>query len=291
MEESLPRLEDRQLTSLEPIEEINVGTEEEPRTLKIGTSLDPTQRARMIDFLTSVELSHGLVEKLLHRFRDAWKSALGVFRWAESRSSFCHVPKAYDAIVDILGKSKQMERMRGMLDEMLKRGFVNLNTVSKVMRRFAGAGLWRDAVWIFDELENLGLEKNIETMNLLLDTLCKEGKVEQAHEIFLALKPHIPPDAYTFNIFIHGWCKLDRVDEALWTIQEMKGHGTQACVISYSIIIRCYCCLHDFVKVYELFDEMHGQGSPPNIATYSTVMNYLIVFEIFQLHFMLGFDV
>ncbi|XP_031378344.1 uncharacterized protein LOC116193739 [Punica granatum] len=32
--------------------EINVGTQEEPRILKIGTSLDPTQRVRMIDFLT-----------------------------------------------------------------------------------------------------------------------------------------------------------------------------------------------------------------------------------------------
>ncbi|PKI45005.1 hypothetical protein CRG98_034612 [Punica granatum] len=52
IEKSLRRLEDRQLTSLEPTEEINVGTEDEPRTLKIGTGLDPTQRARMIDFLT-----------------------------------------------------------------------------------------------------------------------------------------------------------------------------------------------------------------------------------------------
>ncbi|PKI67398.1 hypothetical protein CRG98_012207, partial [Punica granatum] len=51
MEESLRRLEDHQITSVEPTEEINVGTEEEPRTLKIGTALDPTQRARMIDFL------------------------------------------------------------------------------------------------------------------------------------------------------------------------------------------------------------------------------------------------
>ncbi|PKI55959.1 hypothetical protein CRG98_023650 [Punica granatum] len=32
-------------------DEINVGTEEEPRTLKIRTALDPTQRTRMIDFL------------------------------------------------------------------------------------------------------------------------------------------------------------------------------------------------------------------------------------------------
>ncbi|PKI40457.1 hypothetical protein CRG98_039149, partial [Punica granatum] len=52
IEESLHRLEGRQLTSVEPTEEINVGTEDEPRTLKIGTGLDPTQQARMIDFLT-----------------------------------------------------------------------------------------------------------------------------------------------------------------------------------------------------------------------------------------------
>ncbi|PKI63570.1 hypothetical protein CRG98_016039, partial [Punica granatum] len=37
IEESLHRLEDRQLTSVEPTKEINVGTEDEPRNLKIGT--------------------------------------------------------------------------------------------------------------------------------------------------------------------------------------------------------------------------------------------------------------
>ncbi|PKI49206.1 hypothetical protein CRG98_030395 [Punica granatum] len=41
IEVSLRRLEDHQITSVEPTEEINVGTEEEPRTLKIGTALDP----------------------------------------------------------------------------------------------------------------------------------------------------------------------------------------------------------------------------------------------------------
>ncbi|PKI34997.1 hypothetical protein CRG98_044613, partial [Punica granatum] len=51
IEESLRRLEDHQITSVEPTEEINMGTEDEPRTLKIGTALNPTQRARMIDFL------------------------------------------------------------------------------------------------------------------------------------------------------------------------------------------------------------------------------------------------
>ncbi|PKI59070.1 hypothetical protein CRG98_020525 [Punica granatum] len=51
IEESLRHLKDHQLTSVEPTEEINLGTEEEPCTLKIETGLDPAQRARMIDFL------------------------------------------------------------------------------------------------------------------------------------------------------------------------------------------------------------------------------------------------
>ncbi|PKI75193.1 hypothetical protein CRG98_004417 [Punica granatum] len=42
IEESLHRLENHQLTSVEPTEEIDIGTTEEPRTLKIGTGLEPT---------------------------------------------------------------------------------------------------------------------------------------------------------------------------------------------------------------------------------------------------------
>ncbi|PKI75824.1 hypothetical protein CRG98_003739 [Punica granatum] len=55
IEESLHRLENHQLTSIEPTEEINIGTTEEHRTLKIGTGLEPAQRARMIDFLTEYQ--------------------------------------------------------------------------------------------------------------------------------------------------------------------------------------------------------------------------------------------
>ncbi|PKI51799.1 hypothetical protein CRG98_027847 [Punica granatum] len=51
IEESLHRLENHQLTSVEPTEEINTNTTEEPRTLRIGTGLEPTQRSWMIDFL------------------------------------------------------------------------------------------------------------------------------------------------------------------------------------------------------------------------------------------------
>ncbi|GAV62334.1 PPR domain-containing protein/PPR_2 domain-containing protein/PPR_3 domain-containing protein [Cephalotus follicularis] len=231
---------------------------------------------------SAVQLSHRLVINLLHRFKNDWKSALGVFRWAESRPGYKHTPDSYDMIVDIMGKMKQMDRMRAFLEEMGDDHLVTLDTIAKAMRRFAGARLWQDAVMIFDDLGTFGLEKNTESMNVLLDTLCKEGKVEQARAIFLELKSHIAPNAHTFNIFIHGWCKVNRVDEAHWSMQEMKGHGYRPCVISYSTIIQFYCHQHNLFKVYELFDEMEAQGCPPNVVTYTTVICSLAKLEEFE---------
>ncbi|XP_057949495.1 pentatricopeptide repeat-containing protein At3g04130, mitochondrial [Malania oleifera] len=248
-----------------------------------GSSEDEVVHSLLHDqACNNMPISHTLIDKLLRRFKDDWKSALGVFRWAEAQSNYKHTPEAYDLMVDILGKMKQMDKMRALLEEMRSGRLVMLSTIAKVMRRLAGAGNWEDAVRIFDELGTFGLDKNTESMNLLLDTLCKENKVEQARAIFLELKTHILPNSHTFNIFIHGWCKVNRVDEAHWTIQEMKGHGCRPCVISYSTIIQSYCCFYNFNKVYELLDEMQTQGCPPNVVTYTTIMCSLAKSEQFE---------
>lgn len=229
-----------------------------------------------------IHLSHNLIDKLLHRFKDDWKSAFGIFKWASSRSGFRHSPETYDMMVDILGKMKQWGKVRDLLEEMKRGNLVTFNTIARVMRRFAGAGLWEGAVRVFDDIETLGLEKNTESMNVLLDTLCKEENVEQARAIFLELKQHISPNAHTFNIFIHGWCKVRRVDEAHWTIQEMKGHGCRPSVISYSTIIQCYCREQNFCRVYELLDEMQAQDCSPNVITFTGIIFALAKAEKFE---------
>ncbi|GFP94482.1 pentatricopeptide repeat-containing protein at3g04130 mitochondrial [Phtheirospermum japonicum] len=223
----------------------------------------------------TINITHTLVSRLLHRFQDDWKSALGVFRWAETHPHYKLQPESYDKLVDILGKTKQMDKMKALVDEMREHNFVSLNTISKMMRRFTGAGDWKDAVKTFDELENYGLEKNTESMNVLLDTLCKEKKVEQARSIFLELRPHISPNASTYTIFINGWCKIKRVEEAQWTFEEMRGNGFRPCVVSYSIIIQFYCSESKFYKVYEVLDEMQADGCCPNVVTFTTIMHSL----------------
>lgn len=222
-----------------------------------------------------IQITHSLVTRLLHRFQDDWKSAIGVLRWVETCPGYRPLSEHYAKLVDILGKMKQMEKMKALVEEICEDHPVSLDIISKMMRRLAGAGELKEAVKTFDELEKFGLEKNTESMNMLLDTLCKEHKVEQARALFLELKSHISPNANTYNIFIHGWCKIKRVEEAQWTIEEMKGCGLRPCVISYSTIIQFYCSQSKFYRVYELLDEMEAQGCPPNVVTFTTILHSL----------------
>ncbi|XP_023769758.1 pentatricopeptide repeat-containing protein At3g04130, mitochondrial [Lactuca sativa] len=252
-----------------------------------GATYDEIFQSLMHDQACStIPISDTLLSHLLHRFKDDWKSALGVFKWAESIKDHTPLPKSYEILLDILGKTKQIEKMMSLVNQIHHHHHhhhhVTLGSITKVMRRLCGVGKWQEAVKIFDDLHTFGLEKNTESMNLLLDTLCKENKVEQARKIFLELKSCIPPTPHTFNIFIHGWCKVKRVDEAHWTIQEMKGYGFSPSVITYSTIIKSYCQDSEFVKVYELLDEMKVHNCPPNVVTFTIIMCYLTKFGEFE---------
>lgn len=254
--------------------------------VKSGTTSDQIFQSLNHDqTCNSIPISDNLLSQILNRFKDDWKSALGIFKWAiESQKCHTPLPKSHEIILDILGKTKQIEKMMSQLKRIHHhhRHDVTLGSIAKVMRRLCGAGKWQEAVKLFDELHTFGFEKNHESMNLLLDTLCKENKVEQARKIFLELKSHISPTVHTFNIFIHGWCKVNRVDEAHWTIQEMKGYGFSPSVITYSTIIKSYSQNSNFGKVYELLDEMKGQNCPPNVVTFTIIMCYLTKFGEFE---------
>ncbi|KAL8253596.1 hypothetical protein R6Q59_031817 [Mikania micrantha] len=251
--------------------------------VKAGASYDEIFHSLMQDqTCNTIPISHNIVSQLLHRFKDDWKSALGIFKWVESHNTYMPLSDSYETMLDILGKMKQTEKMMSLIEQMNNRHLVTIGCIAKVMRRLCGAGKWEDAVTIFDDLHRFGLIKNTESMNLLLDTLCKENRVEQARKIFLELKSCIPPSAYTFNIFVHGWCKVNRVDEAHWSIQEMKGYGYNPSVITYSTVIESYCRHSKFDKAYELLDVMQAQNCPPNVVTFTTIMCYLTKNEEFD---------
>nr|XP_043621798.1 pentatricopeptide repeat-containing protein At3g22670, mitochondrial [Erigeron canadensis] len=218
--------------------------------------------------------SEHLVVQMLKRFDNNWKSAYGVFTWAESQMGVKLSPDTYDLLVDSLGKSKNFDLVWKVVEKMVGIGenYVTINTMAKVIRRLTKAGLHEEAIDAFRRINQFGVKKDLAALNLLVDALAKDKNVELANDIFVEFKKEIPPNSHTFNVLIHGWSKARKLGKALATMEEMKEHGILPDVISYTSIIEAYCSEKDFRKVDQILEEMEEKGCPPNIVTYTIVM-------------------
>ncbi|KDP25975.1 hypothetical protein JCGZ_22705 [Jatropha curcas] len=221
----------------------------------------------------SFNATNTLISQLLERFSNDWIPAFGAFIWAKNQTGYVHPPELYNSMVDILGRRKKFNLMWELLKEMENlEGYVSLFTMSKVMRRLARAGKYEDAVDAFRGIEKYGVSKDLKALNIVMDTLVKEGSVEYAYSVFMEFKDCIPVDLSSFNILIHGYCKARKLEDAKETMNEMEKHGFHPNVVSYTCFIELYCRLKDFRNVKATLDEMQEKGCKPNVITYTIVM-------------------
>ncbi|XP_076939045.1 uncharacterized protein LOC143607503 [Bidens hawaiensis] len=258
---------------------INVGNEVENDTKKITKVLvkrfDSVESVVQALNESNVTPSEGLVAQMLKRFDDNWKSAYGVFIWAESRLGSKFSANIYDLLVDCLGKSRKFDLMRQVVKQMVQIGnnYVTINTILKVIRRLAKAGLHEEAIDEFRRTEQFGVKRDILALNVLVGALAKEKNVERANDIFLEFKNEIPPNTHTFNSLIHGWSKVRDIVKIQATMEEMKEHGICPDVVTYTSLIEAYCCEKDFREVDQVLEEMEEKGCSPNIITYTIIMH------------------
>ncbi|KAH0449965.1 hypothetical protein IEQ34_020657 [Dendrobium chrysotoxum] len=74
-----------------------------------------------------------------------------------------------------LGEGEEMSRIGGL---------ISLSTISKVIRRLAGAARWKDAIRAFHGMVKFGISKDTVAINILLGSLCKERSVMRARYTF-----------------------------------------------------------------------------------------------------------
>ncbi|KAG8071335.1 hypothetical protein GUJ93_ZPchr0006g42496 [Zizania palustris] len=238
------------------VSSVNLTAEEEAAITRIKNSLSRARKGSVQDLIqclgadcSGIRLTSAIVDTLLFKFGDDWKSALGLFQWAQSRGDYKHTEYASNRMIDLLGKMRQIEQMWELLPDMHRRGLVTVETIAKSIRRLAGARRWKDAVLLFDKLDDMGLERNTETMNILLDALCKERR----------LKWHV---------------SVRKIDEAMWTVEDMKNQGFPPSVITYTTVLEAYCKSGHLFEASQVFRvEMPRNGVSYNLATFNTMIS------------------
>nr|KJB80589.1 hypothetical protein B456_013G105500 [Gossypium raimondii] len=81
------------------------------------------------------------------------------------------------------------------------------------------------------------------------------------------------PDRFTYNIFIHGVCKVGVIDEAVRLVKQMESFGYSLNVYTYTILIDGYCNARKVDDPFRLIETMKKRNVFPNEATVRSLIH------------------
>ncbi|KAG0471226.1 hypothetical protein HPP92_015772 [Vanilla planifolia] len=232
-----------------------------------------------------IRLYPGVVLQTLLRLRNLSKVALSFFVWARDHAHYSHGAGEYDLMIDILGKVRQFDASWQLIVEMDQHGVAPTpRTFSILIRRYVAAGLTRQAIRAFEDMEAfIGREVGAAELDMLLDTLCKYGYPKVATEVFNKRKTTVEPSEKTYTILIYGWCKVNKIDMANKFLMEMTERGLEPKVVTYNVLLNGICrraSLHPDTRfdrtIYaaeNLLNQMRGRGIEPDATSYSIVLH------------------
>ncbi|TXG60594.1 hypothetical protein EZV62_015167 [Acer yangbiense] len=114
---------------------------------------------------------------------------------------------------------------------------------------------------------------NIVCYTSMIDSLCKDGFIEKANELFSEMMGSgISPNVVTYTSLIHGLCCGGKWDEAKDLIVEMVDQHVTPNVVTFNVIIDEFCKNGKIDKANELLELMMKRSVSPTTVTYNTLI-------------------
>ncbi|KAF3520189.1 hypothetical protein DY000_02061903 [Brassica cretica] len=153
----------------------------------------------------------------------------------------------------------------------------SFNALLTVLGRNMEIGRMNDVVVKMDEMK---VRPDVVTLGILINTLCKSRRVDEALEVFQEMCGKrtddgdvIKADSIHFNTLIDGLCKVGRMKEAEELLVKMKTEeGCAPTTVTYNCLIGGYCIAGQLETAKEVVSRMKEDGIKPNVVTLNTLI-------------------
>ncbi|RVX02456.1 Pentatricopeptide repeat-containing protein, mitochondrial [Vitis vinifera] len=194
----------------------------------------------------NVDLSHALVVGVLERFKHARKPAFRFFCWAGQKAGFTHNSRTYNAMMSVLGRTRQFETKER-----------------------------KKAVGVFELMKRYNFDAGVDTINCLLDNLGRAKLGKEAQALFEKLEDRFTPNLRTYTVLLNGWCRIKNLVEAGRTWNEMIDKGFKPDIIAHHTMLEGLLKCKKKSDAIKLFEVMKAKGPSPNVRTYTILIRDL----------------
>ncbi|OMO67803.1 hypothetical protein CCACVL1_20303 [Corchorus capsularis] len=220
-------------------------------------------------------------------------------------------PNVFDIFFQVLVEAGMLDEARKLFDKMLNYGLIiSVDSCNAYLNQLKDNfdGLCR-VIKVFIELREVGACWNTASYNIIMHSLCQQGKNKEAHRLLLHMelkgcipdvvsystivngychvgklqkvlrlieemqKKELKPNLYTYNNIIYLLCKNDKVVETELVLREMMNQETKPDNVIFTTLIDGFCKLGNISSADRLLNEMHARKIIPDLLTYTSIIS------------------
>jgi pentatricopeptide repeat protein len=102
---------------------------------------------------------------------------------------------------------------------------------------------------------------------------CSTGRMDEAKHFFEKLDKQFR-NVFVYNQMINGYCKQDKIENALKLFETMKNENVSPDVVTFNTIIDYYCKSGEMKKAEEWFYKMQNENISADVVTFNTFIDY-----------------
>ncbi|QHO32102.1 putative pentatricopeptide repeat-containing protein At1g26500 isoform X1 [Arachis duranensis] len=262
---------------------------------------------------TEFQLTHEFFLQVCNTFPYSWRPVYRFFQYTQQQNpTFPHTIVSFNKMLDVIGKSRNIDLFWSLLSDMARRCFVNDKTFIIALKTLGGARELKKCVEVFHLMNENGFGYNLETLNKVVGAMCGCKLVDEAKHVVLKLRDLVTPDAVTYRILIQGYCDKGELIEAskVWNLmmddgvrpqleayekmmeiffkKDMCGEALKLFRTirfkrmdelrdsSYKLVIKWLCRKGMMCDAQEVFDEMRSRGIQVDNLTLGSVVYGLV---------------
>ncbi|GAU16020.1 hypothetical protein TSUD_338910 [Trifolium subterraneum] len=123
-------------------------------------------------------------------------------------------------------------------------------------------------------LDGNGTSVGERTYSVLLNGLCRVGRVEKSKEVLAKLEDNgVIPSQISYNILVNAYCQKGDLNKAILTAEEMEQRGLRASYVTFNTLINKFCETRELDQAQGWVKEMIENGVSPTVETYNSLIN------------------